>query len=106
MELTDHQVILLVLGIQGLSRDDRSLIYKTALISQLGLVDQERRSSVWLCELRFVTDGKLFRDPFAILAANSPGWAQQGVTIVTAESKFDKIFHGFDFEEKYLYSAI
>ena len=27
---------------------------------------------VW-CELRFVTDGELFRDPFALLAANSPG---------------------------------
>ena len=56
---------------------------------------------VW-CGLRFVTDGELFRDPFAILAANSSGWAQQGVPIVTAESKFDEIFHKIPFRLEFL----
>ena len=61
-----------------------------AQLVSVALTASVKRVSVALTTCFLVTDGELFRDPFAFLAANSPGGAQQGVTTVTAECKFDK----------------
>ena len=96
MALADHST----LGVPGLLCDvcdvrryDLQYSSDQPVCVQIKICDSQQ--IVWessFCESGFVTDSKLLRNPLSIFAANSPGRAQQCVTTVTAESKFDKIF--------------